>query len=485
MESNHHLVQVVVNSIPSPEKFKDTIQECLPCAIYVGSNNFVKWLLDHGAESNENCFIALFMNSSQSLKNDLVDRIFNGFITAYVREKRLRYSPELGKGCAIGQNMAEILLYAVHMGNTHIVQLTVHMLKHKDDNLNVISEILSWLCDKMQTHHPKLTVFSSRECLKEMIQILLATGCKLHCQHLLLSASAHSDATVLNLLLNLETDILQTRNYVDANKYSTKYATPQEQAAAYGSTESLDILMKYSQDISQRFRVAAANTFLLHRAAQHGNDKCADFLLGKGFQVDLKDNDGNTPLHLAVQNSHLECVKILLQHKAPVNLENREGLVPLSVIENVNREIVKALVVAESILNQMDGKGRTILHKAVLCNDLETVKFLCSKEADVNILSQCGSQTRSVVHLACEYADIEVLELLCNSGAQIEAVDADKRPIVHMAACSRVDALEKLTFLIDVKSIFLMQKTRMAEQRYFQQSTLMPILMELKYWNSY
>ncbi|XP_046581204.1 uncharacterized protein LOC124288676 [Haliotis rubra] len=133
MESNHHLVQVVVNSIPSPEKFKDTIQECLPCAIYVGSNNFVKWLLDHGAESNENCFIALFMNSSQSLKNDLVDRIFNGFITAYVREKRLRYSPELGKGCAIGQNMAEILLYAVHMGNTHIVQLTVHMLKHKDD----------------------------------------------------------------------------------------------------------------------------------------------------------------------------------------------------------------------------------------------------------------------------------------------------------------------------------------------------------------
>ncbi|XP_046581218.1 serine/threonine-protein phosphatase 6 regulatory ankyrin repeat subunit C-like [Haliotis rubra] len=264
-------------------------------------------------------------------------------------------------------------------------------------------------------------------------------------------ASAHSDATVLNLLLNLETDILQTRNYVDDNKYSTKYATPQEQAAAYGSTESLDILLEYSQDISKRFRVVAANTFLLHRAAQHGNDKCADFLLVKGFQVDLKDNDGNTPLHLAVQNSHLECVKILLQHKAPVNQENREGLVPLSVIEIVNREIVTALVVAESILNQMDGKGRTILHKAVLCNDLETVKFLCSKEADVNILSQCGSQTRSVVHLACEYADIEILKHLCISGARIEAVDADKRPIVHMTACSRVDALEKLTFLIDVK----------------------------------
>ncbi|XP_046543393.1 uncharacterized protein LOC124253630 [Haliotis rubra] len=451
MDSNDHLVQVVLNSIPSPEKFKDIIQECLPCAIFVGSNSFVKWCLDHGAEPNENCFKALFVNSGQSLKNDVIDRIFNGFVTANLRGKKLCYSPELGKGYAIGQILTILLLHAVRMGHTYIVKLTVHMLKHKDDNLNVISVILSWLCDQMQTHQPKYTVFSSRECLKEMIQILLSTGCKLHCQHLLLSASAHSDATVLNLLLNLETDILQTRNYVDDNKYSTKYATPQEQAAAYGSTESLDILLKYSQDISQRFRVVAANTFLLHRAAQHGNDKCADFLLVKGFQVDLKDNDGNTPLHLAAQNSHLECVKILLQHKAPVNLENREGLVPLSVVEIVNREIVKALVVAESILNQMDGKGRTILHKAVLCNDLETVKFLCSKEADVNILSQCGSQTRSVVHLACEYADIEILKFLCNSGARIEAVDADKRPIVHMAACSRVDALEKLTFLIDVQ----------------------------------
>jgi ankyrin repeat protein len=56
----------------------------------------------------------------------------------------------------------------------------------------------------------------------------------------------------------------------------------------------------------------------LHLAAEHGNSDLCTTLLNS-INVDVRDENGETPLHFAAWFGHLECVKILVDFGAEVN----------------------------------------------------------------------------------------------------------------------------------------------------------------------
>jgi len=78
----------------------------------------------------------------------------------------------------------------------------------------------------------------------------------------------------------------------------------------------------------------------LHTACENGNIEIAKALLTAGAGANTQDNDGNTPLHTACKNGNIDIAKALLIAGANQNVENKEKKKPFQVAKP---EVVEAL----------------------------------------------------------------------------------------------------------------------------------------------
>lgn len=65
--------------------------------------------------------------------------------------------------------------------------------------------------------------------------------------------------------------------------------------------------------------------FSLHRAAFNGNLNEAKRLIAEGFEVNLQDDDGATPIMHAIVEDHIDIVKYLLDCGASTNIKDTDG----------------------------------------------------------------------------------------------------------------------------------------------------------------
>jgi hypothetical protein len=85
---------------------------------------------------------------------------------------------------------------------------------------------------------------------------------------------------------------------------------------------------------------------VLGSASENGQEVIAKLLLATdGVDVDLKNNDGWTPLQRATQNGREAVVKLLLEHSAKVESKDNGGRTPLSnSAQNWHKAVVKLLL---------------------------------------------------------------------------------------------------------------------------------------------
>ena len=68
-------------------------------------------------------------------------------------------------------------------------------------------------------------------------------------------------------------------------------------------------------------------------------------LLASGVNVNIKDENGNTPLHHAVSANNQEIVEVLLANGADINIQNKDGATPLyNAVLQHNQAMVKCLL---------------------------------------------------------------------------------------------------------------------------------------------
>ncbi len=83
----------------------------------------------------------------------------------------------------------------------------------------------------------------------------------------------------------------------------------------------------------------------LHMVAQDRDLTWLSFLIGKGGQVDSRNNSGQTPLLVAANLGWVEGADLLLSQKASVNLANDRGETPLILaVQRRNLPMVRLLL---------------------------------------------------------------------------------------------------------------------------------------------
>jgi ankyrin repeat protein len=110
-----------------------------------------------------------------------------------------------------------------------------------------------------------------------------------------------------------------------------------------------------------------------------GNVKFARLLLAYGADPNLQDRSGRTALHLAAEHSGNSCslVKQFLHHGSAVDVRNNEGWTPLH--ETANRghlECMEQLVGYGADVNALTDDGISALHIAELQKHRDCVTWL-------------------------------------------------------------------------------------------------------------
>jgi hypothetical protein len=80
-------------------------------------------------------------------------------------------------------------------------------------------------------------------------------------------------------------------------------------------------------------------------------------------------------------------------------LENVFDLIYKSQFEAVKSQVTKGIV----NINSRNDKGQTLLHYALLYNQIEIAKFLISQGADLKAKDSSGQKIENLIHEKCPY----------------------------------------------------------------------------------
>ena len=163
--------------------------------------------------------------------------------------------------------------------------------------------------------------------------------------------------------------------------------------------ETIRILAQAGADIE--IRDEQGQTPLI-AAAMKGNLVAVETLLELGAGIEAKDELGFTPLLCAVEQGSLEVVKELERHGADFNAVNKDGR---GVLHNVNRhvEVLRYLLAKGLPVDTKSENGVTPLTFLAVNGDEEIASILLEAGAEVNATTeQGGFDGNTALHMASQ-----------------------------------------------------------------------------------
>ena len=224
----------------------------------------------------------------------------------------------------------------------------------------------------------------------------------------------------------------------EVNAMDKNNQTPLHLASNKGHLEVVKVLVEKGANVNFRGKNDRA---LLHILASRGDIEIVKILVENGVDVNAVDKDGQTPLYNAAQNGYDKLVSFLLDHKAEANVKCR-GSYPLHIAAYIGHlDVVKALVRNGVDVNVEDINGQTPLHRAAQKGHDKVVSFL---------LDQKDKRGRTLTHILANKGDVEGVKFLVKKGADVNVEDINGQTPLHRAAQKGHD--EVVAFLLEKKA---------------------------------
>lgn len=219
----------------------------------------------------------------------------------------------------------------------------------------------------------------------------------------LVAAAWEGHTETVKLLLSKGAEIdLQT------NEQSTIVNTPAKLEVHTGAET---LFGQGNRDMQSGLGVTA-----LIAAARNGQAETVEFLLSKGANIHLQNDEQGNALIAAARNGQYEVVELLLSKGADVNAQNAgQGFALNAAARNGQNKTVEVLLDRGADINAQNARHGSALNAAARNGHLAIVQLLLEKGADVN-LSSPGEGTP----LAAAYRNGKhrVVEFLKSKGAQ-------------------------------------------------------------------
>ena len=197
-------------------------------------------------------------------------------------------------------------------------------------------------------------------------------------------------------------------------EFAERYRASLSWTTWLASSNAVDVLLNSHSAI-----VGSSNSpeTLLHWASYLALSEVVQTLVNNKELIRAPNYAGETPLHLVVRNGGLKLVNILLESHANLAAVDRQGRNILHhAVLGHQVEVARLLLdLNPELINDKDNSGQTALFLAVLMarGKIEMVDFLISAGADVGFLVHAGAEKTTTLHRAVSCNDFEtILSLL-------------------------------------------------------------------------
>ncbi|KAF7552239.1 hypothetical protein G7Z17_g4467 [Cylindrodendrum hubeiense] len=236
------------------------------------------------------------------------------------------------------------------------------------------------------------------------------------------------------------------------NQMDIHYWTPLHYAAAKGSAEAAEHLLKHQADVNARDLL---NWSPLHYACKSGTTLTVQNLLREGAELDVRGTDGVAPLHRAAMNGYSEGHKEVVDYlwkDANKKLRDNNGRTALHLAATAGKEEVVRWLIKEPEADKeaKDRYSQTPLHLAAAGGHIETMRALV-KELEANNEAR-DKDGRTPLHYATGGGHTETVRALVKElKANKEAKDGDGRTPLHEAVrCGHTETVRVLVKELEV-----------------------------------
>jgi ankyrin repeat protein len=171
----------------------------------------------------------------------------------------------------------------------------------------------------------------------------------------------------------------------------------------------------------------------LHYSIKKNSTASAIFLIEYGIEVDIKDNDGCTPIYLAIAKSNRMVVQSLLtSRKVNLNqLHDNRTLLQDAILQG-ERHIVNMLLKTNINKNHTDSKGRNIIFDAISNGNERLIDTILNIDGlDLNIIDD---EHKTILHQKNIIEDDQLAKKLIKKGADPTILDEDEKSyLLHVA----------------------------------------------------